>query len=88
MKYRYRFHPYGYDLGANEKFYGDMEAKGWRLVSRGWFLSKFTPVQPSRARYRIEVAYPGWMEDGSAMPPERRCSVSRPTFSKNAFCGD
>lgn len=71
MKYRYRFHPYGYDLGANEKFYGDMEAKGWRLVSRGWFLSKFTPVQPSRARYRIEVAYPGWMEDGSAMPPEQ-----------------
>lgn len=50
MKYRYRFHPDEYALGENEKFYSDMEARGWRLVKRGQYLSKFAPVEPSRAR--------------------------------------
>ena len=53
---RYRFHPGDYELGENEKFYGDMEAQGWRLVSRGAFLSRFAPAEPSAARYRVEVA--------------------------------
>ena len=30
----YRFHPGEYELGANEKFYGDMEARGWRSEER------------------------------------------------------
>ena len=53
---RYRFHPGDYELGENEKFYSDMEAQGWRLVSRGAFLSRFAPADPSAARYRVEVA--------------------------------
>ena len=53
---RYRFHPGDYELGENEKFYSDMEAQGWRLVSRGAFLSRFAPAEPSAARYRVEVA--------------------------------
>ena len=70
MKYRYQFHPGDYELGENEKFYGDMEAKGWRLVKRGGRLSKFAPVEPSRARYRIEVFAPGFLEQ-SVLPEEQ-----------------
>ena len=62
MKYKYKFHPSDYELGENEQFYSDMEAKGWKLVKRGVNLSKFTPVKPSRARYRIEVSSPGFLE--------------------------
>lgn len=62
---KYRLHPSEYDLGENEKFYGDMEAKGWRLVKRGNNLSKFIPVEPSRTKYRIEVSSPAFLgEDG------------------------
>ena len=50
MKYRYRLHPIGYTLGENEKFYSDMEAKGWRVVKRGAYLSKF--VRSEHAAYR------------------------------------
>lgn len=71
MKHRYRFHPSGYALGESEQFYSGMERKGWRLVKRGWFLSKFAPVKPSRTRYRIEVSAPGLWEDGSPLPPEQ-----------------
>ena len=46
-KYRYRFHPPEYAIGETEKFYSDMETKGWRLVKRGQYLSKFTAVPPS-----------------------------------------
>jgi len=60
---KYKFHPEEYELGENEKFYSDMEEKGWRLVKRGTYLSKFTPVEPSRARYRIEVSAPGFLEE-------------------------
>ena len=70
MKYRYRFHPDEYALGENEKFYSDMEARGWRLVKRGQYLSKFAPVEPSHARYRIEVSAPGFMEE-SYLPEEQ-----------------
>lgn len=60
---RYRFHPGDYELGENEKFYSDMEARGWRLVKRGGRLSKFVSVEPSRARYRIEAFYSGFLEE-------------------------
>lgn len=72
MKYRYRLHPIGYALGENEKFYSDMAAKGWRVVKRGAYLSKFARSEPAAARYRIEVVPPGFMEDGCTMPPEQR----------------
>lgn len=55
MKYKYKFHPNQYELGENEQFYSNMECKGWKLVKRGALLSKFEAVEPSRARYRIEV---------------------------------
>lgn len=70
MKYQYKFHPSDYELGENEKFYGDMEAKGWRLIKRGGRLSKFKSVEPSRARYRIEVFAPGFLEQ-SVLPEEQ-----------------
>lgn len=60
---KYKFHPSEYELGENEKFYSDMEAKGWRLAGRGANLSKFTPVEPGRIRYRIEVSSPGFLAE-------------------------
>ena len=62
---KYKFHPETYELGENEKFYSDMEASGWRLVKRGAYLSKFVPVEPSRARYRVEVSAPGFLEEAN-----------------------
>lgn len=70
MKYRYRFHPGEYALGENEKFYSDMEERGWRLKKRGQYLSKFVPAEPSRARYRIEVSAPGFLEE-TCLPEEQ-----------------
>ena len=67
MKHIYRLHPSDCALGENEQFYSDMEAKGWRLEDRGWNFSKFVPVEPSRARYRIEVCAPEPLETGSAL---------------------
>lgn len=73
MKHKYKFHPNQYELGENEQFYSDMEEKGWRLVKRGAFLSKFEPVEPSRARYRIEVYQPSvW---GTEHMPEEQLAV-------------
>lgn len=73
MKYKYKFHPNQYELGDNEQFYSNMEEKGWRLVKRGALLSKFKPVEPSRARYRIEVYQPSaW---ATADMPEEHLAV-------------
>lgn len=73
MKYTYRFHPGEYALGETERFYSDMEAKGWRLKKRGQYLSKFVRTEPSRARYRVEVFVPGFLEN--AMMPEEQLEV-------------
>ena len=70
MNRKYKLHPGDYELGENEKFYGDMEARGWRLVKRGAYFSRFTPVEPSNARYRIEVFSPGFL-DQSVLPEEQ-----------------
>lgn len=70
MNRTYRFHPGAYELGENEKFYSDMEAKGWRLVKRGGYLSRFRRVEPSRARYRVEVYTPPFLEQ-SVLPEEK-----------------
>ena len=70
---KYKFHPSEYELGENEKFYSDMEAKGWRLIKRGGWLSKFAPVESSRIRYRVEVSSSGvWEVDG---PTEGQLAV-------------
>lgn len=70
MKYKYKFHPNQYELGENEQFYSHMEEKGWKLVKRGAYLSKFEPTVPNRARYRIEVYQPGaWTAED--MPEEQ-----------------
>ena len=69
---KYKFHPETYELGENEKFYSDMEAKGWRLVKRGGYLSKFVPVEPSRAR---------WIMMGRCFSP------SSPTYSSSNRSG-
>lgn len=73
MNRRYRFHPGLYELGENEKFYGGMEARGWRLVKRGGYLSRFERAEPSRARYRVEVVSPGFLEEPG--PPEGLLAV-------------
>jgi len=70
MKRTYKFHPGVYELGENEKFYSDMEAKGWRLVKRGQYLSRFERVEPSRARYRVEIYTPPFLEQ-SVLPEEQ-----------------
>ena len=62
MKVRYRAHPPAYALGETEKFYGEMEARGWRLQKRGGTFSKFVPVEPSAARYRVEVLAPSLLD--------------------------
>ena len=70
MKRRYKLHPGQYELGENEKFYGDMEARGWRLKKRGAYFSRFEPAEPGETRYRIEVFHPGaW--SANAMPEEQ-----------------
>lgn len=73
MNRKYKFHPGEYELGENEKFYSDMEARGWRLVKRGKYLSRFAPVEPSAARYRIEVYTPPFLEDRTL--PEGQLAV-------------
>ena len=34
MNRKYKFHPGEYELGENEKFYSDMEARGHRVLLR------------------------------------------------------
>ena len=50
MNRKYAVHPGAYELGENEKFYSDMEAKGWRLKKRGAYLSRFERTVPSSAQ--------------------------------------
>lgn len=70
MNRKYKLHPGDYELGENEKFYGDMEARGWRLVKRGGYFSRFQRVEPSEARYRVEVYTPPFLEQ-SVLPEEK-----------------
>lgn len=75
MKYKWKLHPGNYALGENEKFYSDMEAKGYRLVKRGAYRSKFERVEPNRARYRVEVVKPAFSEPGGGALPEAQIAV-------------
>ena len=75
MKCKWKLHPSDYALGENEKFYSDMEAKGWRLVKRGTYRSKFEQVESSRARYRVEVVKSDFLEPDDGTLPEAQISV-------------
>lgn len=57
MRTKWAFHPEDYRLGENESFYSDMAAKGWRLESRGGYMSRFSRVNPERVLYRVELDY-------------------------------
>lgn len=71
MKRLYRRHPEDYAIGENEKWYGDMAAKGWRLVNRGLYFSKFEPCEPVKLRYRIEISVPGFLEENGELPDDQ-----------------
>lgn len=72
MKYKTKLHPGNYALGENEKFYSDMAASGWSLVSRKGLRSRFVQSEPCRMRYRIEVAEPTVSgPSGNAIPQEQ-----------------
>lgn len=70
MKHKYSLNPKEFDLGGTEKFYSDMAAKGWKLVSRGVFLSRFEKSEPEAVRYRIEIVSPKLLENGK-LPEEQ-----------------
>lgn len=86
MNRKYAFHPGQYELGENEKFYGDMEARGWRLEKRGGTLSRFRRVEPSRARYRVEVYTPPFLEQ-SVLPEEQIAVFADCGWEYVADCG-
>ena len=69
---RYLIHPGDYAIGENEKCYGDMAAKGWKLRRRGAFLSSFERCEPQQLRYRIELASPALFDDDLTLPEEQR----------------
>ena len=73
MERRYAFHPGDYAIGENEKFYSDMAARGWSLMKRGRWLSRFKRAKPERAMYRIELANPRVFEDKGL--PEDKLSL-------------
>lgn len=70
MKQKYSLHPKEFDLGGTEKYYSDMAGKGWKLVSRGSFFSRFEKAKPEAVRYRIEVVSPKLLNDGT-LPEEQ-----------------
>ena len=69
MNKKYAFHPKDFEIGETEKFYSDMAAKGWSLVKRGAYLSRFEKAKPQKMRYRIEVISAKALE-GLRLPEE------------------
>lgn len=70
-KIRYGWHPAEYEIGENEKYYGEMAAKGWRLTKRGQHLSRFEEDSPQKSRYRIEMSAPAFLDEDQALPDEQ-----------------
>ena len=66
MKRRYGWHPADYEIGENEHYYEEMAQKGWILVKRGQYLSKFLKDSPRKLRYRIEISRPGFLDESAA----------------------
>ncbi len=71
MKYKYSFHPKRYRIGQMEKFYGDMAAKGFHLVKRGIWLSKFETGEPEDMKYRVEIVCNNKSFTADEMPAEQ-----------------
>lgn len=71
MNRKYRLHYGDYAVGENEKLYGDMAAKGWRLLRRGVWFSRFERAEPQNLRYRIELAAPADGEISLRLPDEQ-----------------
>ncbi|MCD7994516.1 MAG: DUF2812 domain-containing protein, partial [Clostridia bacterium] len=65
MRDRYAFHPLESAVDETERFYAEMAAKGWQLVKRGAFLSRFKRADPEETLYRVAVVMP----DGSGGLP-------------------
>lgn len=65
MRDRYAFHPQESEVDDTERFYAEMAAKGWQLVKRGAFLSRFKRADPEETLYRVAVVMP----DGSGGLP-------------------
>ena len=70
-KIRYGWHPAEYAIGENEKYYGEMAAKGWRLTKRGQHLSRFEKDSPQKSRYRIEMSAPAFLDEDQTLPEEQ-----------------
>lgn len=62
MSYRYALHPQELAVNESERFYTNMAAKGWHLVKRGVFLSRFQRAEPREMQYRIVVVMPAASE--------------------------
>lgn len=73
MKRKYRLNPKEFDVGGTEKFYSDMNEKGWKLTRRGPVFSRFEKTEPEDMRYRIEVVSPKFLIDGKL--PEEQVAV-------------
>ncbi len=71
MKYKYKFHPKRYRIGQMEKFYSDMAAKGFHLVKRGIWLSKFSVGEPKDMKYRVEIVCNNKSFTADKMPAEQ-----------------
>lgn len=84
---RYLIHPGDYAIGENEKCYGDMAAKGWKLRRRGAFLSSFERCEPQQLRYRIELASPALFDDDLTLPEEQRALYEESGWQFVTRCG-
>ena len=84
---RYLIHPGDYAIGENEKCYGDMAAKGWKLRRRGAFLSSFERCEPQQLRYRIELASPALFDDDLTLPEEQRSLYEESGWQFVTRCG-
>lgn len=91
MKYCYRFHYGDYAIGENEQLYEQMAQRGWQLVSRGAYLSKFKAAPRQNLHYRIELSSPAMLDamlDGnSALPDEQIALYEDCGWELVARCG-
>lgn len=71
MNRKYVIHPRDYAIGENEKLYADMAAKGWLLVKRGRFFSRFRRDTPQKLRYRLDFASPDTLSGETELPDEQ-----------------
>lgn len=71
MNRRYCIHYGDYAIGENEQLYETMARKGWRLVKRGTYLSRFARCEPQERKYRIELSSPQFLDGDQELPEEQ-----------------